>query len=192
MRAVLAVVFLAAALWRAGVDWQATIGQGYAYRLGRVFGFERELATELGYGRAVHHVLRHVAERARESGAVPAAAEIEGIIDRELYVPFANQATFANMARNVRFLVDRYVREWAGDLERALLDPTLVFHDPEEVLRRDDFTQDQKVMILQRWAYDARQLEVAEGEGMRGDGEPDVLDRILRALDELEATSARG
>ena len=34
MRAILAVVFLAAALWRAGVDWQSTIGQGYAYRLG--------------------------------------------------------------------------------------------------------------------------------------------------------------
>ena len=34
MRVILAVVFLAAAVWRAGVDWQATIGQGYAFRLG--------------------------------------------------------------------------------------------------------------------------------------------------------------
>jgi hypothetical protein len=80
----------------------------------------------------------------------------------------------------------------AGDLERALLDPTLVFRDPEEVLRRDDLTRDQKTMILQRWAYDARQLEVAEGEGMRGDGEPDVLDRVLRVLDELGAPSVGG
>ena len=38
MRAVLAVLLLAAALWRAGVDWQATIGDGYAYRLGTIGG----------------------------------------------------------------------------------------------------------------------------------------------------------
>jgi hypothetical protein len=34
MRAVLMILFLAAAVWRAGADWQATIGHGYAYRLG--------------------------------------------------------------------------------------------------------------------------------------------------------------
>jgi DNA helicase-2/ATP-dependent DNA helicase PcrA len=31
---------------------------GHAYRLSRVFGFQREVADELGYGRAVHHVMR--------------------------------------------------------------------------------------------------------------------------------------
>ena len=34
MRAIVAIIFLAAALGRAVVDWQATIGQGYAYRFG--------------------------------------------------------------------------------------------------------------------------------------------------------------
>ncbi|HRO12631.1 hypothetical protein [Amaricoccus sp.] len=32
MRAVLAILFLAAAIWRTGADWQATIGVGYAFR----------------------------------------------------------------------------------------------------------------------------------------------------------------
>jgi len=36
MRVVLAAVFLAAGLWRAWIDWQATIGAGYAYRLASV------------------------------------------------------------------------------------------------------------------------------------------------------------
>ena len=92
---------------------------GYSYRISRVLGFERELASELGYGRAVHHVLRHVAEHARNSGAAPTAEEIESMLDRELYVPFANEATFANMQRNVRFLIDRYVRDWSEDLKRV-------------------------------------------------------------------------
>lgn len=40
MRTLLALLILAAALWRAGVDWQATIGEGYAFRpatLGQMF-----------------------------------------------------------------------------------------------------------------------------------------------------------
>ena len=32
MRAVLAIVVLGLALWRAAIDWQATIGKGYAFR----------------------------------------------------------------------------------------------------------------------------------------------------------------
>jgi outer membrane lipoprotein SlyB len=76
----------------------------------------------------------------------------------------------------------------AGDLERALLDPTAVFQVPEQVLRRDDLSREQKAAILRRWAYDARELEVAEDEGMR-DGEPDLLDRVLQALNELSRPS---
>jgi hypothetical protein len=76
----------------------------------------------------------------------------------------------------------------AGDLERALLNPTAVFKLPEDVLKREDLSNEQKAAILRRWAYDARELEVAEDEGMR-DGEPDLLDRVLRALDELKAAA---
>lgn len=32
MRVFVALLILAAAVWRAGVDWQATIGEGYAFR----------------------------------------------------------------------------------------------------------------------------------------------------------------
>ena len=43
----------------------------------------------------------------------------------------------------------------------------------EQVLQRDDLSGEQKAAILRRWAYDARELEVAQDEGMR-DGEPDA------------------
>ncbi|HEX6143336.1 MAG TPA: hypothetical protein VFZ01_11490 [Geminicoccaceae bacterium] len=79
----------------------------------------------------------------------------------------------------------------AGDLERALLDPTAVFDAPEEVVRREDLSREQKVLILQRWAYDARELEIAEDEGMRSAG-PDLLDRVLRAIEDLEPRASRG
>jgi hypothetical protein len=39
MRAVLTILLLGAALWCAVVDWQATIGTGYAYRLSSLGGW---------------------------------------------------------------------------------------------------------------------------------------------------------
>lgn len=74
----------------------------------------------------------------------------------------------------------------AGDLERALLDPGTVFEEPEDVLRRDDLSREQKILILRRWEHDARELETATDEGMPGDV-PDRLDRILNALRELRS-----
>jgi hypothetical protein len=38
MRAVLVILLVAAAVWRTGVDWQATIGVGYAFRPGTIGG----------------------------------------------------------------------------------------------------------------------------------------------------------
>ena len=50
------------------------------------------------------------------------------------------------------------------DIDKAMLDPTAVFRTPEEVLLREDMTREQKVEVLRRWTYDARNLEVAEEE----------------------------
>ncbi len=72
------------------------------------------------------------------------------------------------------------------DIEKAMLDPTAVFRTPEEVLLREDMTREQKIEVLRRWAYDARQLQVAEEENMGGQ-QPDFLDEILRALHALDA-----
>jgi hypothetical protein len=69
----------------------------------------------------------------------------------------------------------------APDIARAKLDPGAVFAGPEEV--RDDprLSAGEKADILRRWEYDARELSVAEEEGMAG-GEASLLDRIEAAL----------
>ncbi len=67
------------------------------------------------------------------------------------------------------------------EIERALLDPTDVFPDPETVVRREDIPLETRYEILKRWEYDARELEVAEEENMPSD-KPDLLGRILDAI----------
>ncbi len=74
------------------------------------------------------------------------------------------------------------------DLEKAMLDPTAVFRNPEDVLQQAELSQTQKIEILRRWEYDARALEVAEEENMAGAEPSDVLDRVLSALHALGAS----
>ena len=70
------------------------------------------------------------------------------------------------------------------DYQKARLNPEAVFRTPEEVLRYEAFTKEQKIEILRRWEYDASEIEVAVEEGMRNET-PSKLRDILLALDEL-------
>ena len=78
--------------------------------------------------------------------------------------------------------------EMTIDLETAMLDPTTVFRNPEDVLKQAGLTRTQKIEILRRWEYDAHALEVAEEENMASKAPSDVLDRVLSALHALGAS----
>jgi DNA helicase-2/ATP-dependent DNA helicase PcrA len=90
----------------------------FSYRLNRMLGFQIELAVELGYGRALHHVLRHVAESARRMATQPEKDEIEGILSDEFYLPFADNPTFERMHRAAGILINKYLKEYSEDLRR--------------------------------------------------------------------------
>ena len=71
------------------------------------------------------------------------------------------------------------------DLIAAKKDPTSVFAMPEDVLHSRGLSAKDKKEILESWAYDARELEIAEEENMGG-SDPDLLSRILNALEALD------
>jgi hypothetical protein len=74
------------------------------------------------------------------------------------------------------------------DVEKALVDPGLVFKSPAELLANQDLSRQQKIEILRRWEYDVRALQVAEEESMEGP-QPVTLDTVLGALRELGAAA---
>jgi hypothetical protein len=77
-------------------------------------------------------------------------------------------------------------------LERALLDPTQVYKLPQEVVEDNSLTREQKIQILHRWEYDARELQVAEEENMpdlTSEQRGSMLSRVLDALHALGASS---
>ncbi len=71
------------------------------------------------------------------------------------------------------------------DVKMAMLDPTMVFEDPMDVVANDELTRDQKIEILRRWEYDARQLEIAEEEAGMAVRRPEMFDRVLQAMHTL-------
>ncbi len=92
---------------------------GYRYRLARAFGYEQELAIELGYGKAIHHVLRQVAECALAKGNPPSLDDAKAILDDEFYLPFADNPTFIRMFKAAGGVVRRYLTDYAEDLRRV-------------------------------------------------------------------------
>ncbi len=71
------------------------------------------------------------------------------------------------------------------DVKKAMLDPTMVFEDPQDVVATDELTRDQKIEILHRWEYDARELEVAEEEAGMAVRRPEMFDLVVQALHTL-------
>jgi DNA helicase II / ATP-dependent DNA helicase PcrA len=92
---------------------------GAQYRMRTLIGFQPPLVPELGYGKAVHHVLRQVAEHVKTYGRKPSPKQLDRLFDDGFYLPAANKAGHREMKRKARELVDRYMGEWDHELERV-------------------------------------------------------------------------
>jgi ATP-dependent DNA helicase UvrD/PcrA len=90
-----------------------------AYRLRNLLGFQPRLAPELGYGKAVHHVLRTVAEHTRATGEVPTPTEIDGVLDASFFLPTANKPAHRQLKDAARRLITAYTVDHADDLHRV-------------------------------------------------------------------------
>ncbi len=91
---------------------------GMSYRFRARLGFQPEIAQELGYGRAVHHALRGVAEQAR-SGVIPRPNDIETLLDTDFFLAFANKPAHKQMKEAARRLIRAYVDQYPDDLRRV-------------------------------------------------------------------------
>jgi len=89
------------------------------FRLRNLLGFQPRLAPELGYGKAVHHVLRTVAEHTRACGNAPTPTEIDGILDASFFLPTANKPAHKQLKEAARRLVTEYTRDHVDDLHRV-------------------------------------------------------------------------
>jgi DNA helicase-2/ATP-dependent DNA helicase PcrA len=92
---------------------------GMAFRLRNLLGFQPRIAPELGYGKAVHHVLRTVADITRDTGAIPTTSEIDDILDANFFLPIANKPAHRQLKEAARKLITNYATDHPSDLHRV-------------------------------------------------------------------------
>jgi DNA helicase-2/ATP-dependent DNA helicase PcrA len=92
---------------------------GTAFRLRELIGFQPRLATELGYGKAVHHIMRAVAEATKATGQIPSPQEIEKILEQRFFLPTANKVQHRQMRDAAQRLVTTYTTQHSADLHRV-------------------------------------------------------------------------
>jgi hypothetical protein len=77
------------------------------------------------------------------------------------------------------------------DLKKALLDPAGTFDEPNDIVCHPDLPRGTKIRLLTEWERGARELAVAEDEGMTG-GEESMLNRVRQAIAALGADAEAG
>jgi DNA helicase-2/ATP-dependent DNA helicase PcrA len=87
----------------------------YKYYLRYVCGFMPPIAIELGFGKALHHV---VAELARESAGskAPTLEDVDRILAESFYLPFAGPIAFEQLHSAARRRLSRYVESYGEEL----------------------------------------------------------------------------
>ena len=153
----------------------------YAFRLRHRLGFQPQIAQELGYGKAVHHTLRRVAEHYRDTGVVPSNHELERMFDGDFYLPYASKPAHLQLKASARRLIDRYIEEYSADLDRVWeverpfelhLDNAVISGRADVILDREDGSihalalVDYKTSTLREHDFDL-QLQVYASAGRR-------------------------
>ena len=90
-----------------------------SYLLRNELGFMPPVQTEIGYGNAVHHVLRAISEHVKATGAVPDSVAVDALMDSEFFLPFANKPAHKEMREKARRLIQTYVTDNTAELQRT-------------------------------------------------------------------------
>jgi len=92
---------------------------GYRYRLRHVCGFQPLLARELGFGKLLHHLIAELA-RAGAAGRRAQPGDVERLLERSFYLPFAGREKRAALRESARRRVEAYVRRHGDELLRTI------------------------------------------------------------------------
>ncbi len=90
-----------------------------AFRMGGLLGFEPQLVPELGYGKAIHHALRRIADHVQATGKPPTETEVDRLLDAEFYLPYAHSFLYQRLWAEARRVIDRYLSKYRDDLLRV-------------------------------------------------------------------------
>ncbi len=158
----------------------AYLNCGYSYWLRNRIGFPPELVQEIGYGKAVHHLMRAIAEETQRKNRPLTAIDVDRILATDFFLPFAGKAIAEKFKENARGLVFKYMDKYGSDMQRVweterpfelALDGVVVSGRADVILDRHDGAPDTLAIVDYKTAIDDRelglQLKVYAAAGLR-------------------------
>lgn len=92
---------------------------GWGYWLKSRIGFPSIIVETIGYGKAVHHLMRSIAEETAKRGRQLNPMDVDRLIATEFFLPFANSAIAQGYKESARKLAFTYLKDHAEEMNRV-------------------------------------------------------------------------
>ena len=158
----------------------AYLNCGYSFWLRNRIGFPPELVQEIGYGKAVHHLLRAIAEETQRKQKPLSLTDVDRILATDFFLPFAGKALATKFREAAKSLVTNYLNTYGSDMQRVwaterpfelALDGVVVSGRADVILDQHDGSYDSLAIVDYKTAIDDRelglQLQVYTEAGLR-------------------------
>lgn len=99
-------------------DISAYLTCGFSYWLRSRIGFPPEIVGEIGYGNAVHHLMRVISEESTRTGKPVTMSDVDRIMATDFFLPYANKAAAKQMSERAKRIVSTYIDKYPDELTR--------------------------------------------------------------------------
>jgi DNA helicase-2/ATP-dependent DNA helicase PcrA len=95
------------------------ISCGKSYWLRNRIGFPPAIVEAIGYGNAVHHLMRAIAEETAKKGRQLTPIDVDRLLARDFFLPFAGRAISDNLRESARKLIFGYLKNHGEEMNRV-------------------------------------------------------------------------
>ncbi len=132
------------------------IACGLSFWLRSRIGFPPEIVAEIGYGNAVHHLMRVISEESTRTGKVLSMNDVDRLMATDFFLPYANKAAADQMRERAKRIVRTYIDHYPDELTRLweaerpfelALDGALISGRADVVLDRHEGVPDNLALV---------------------------------------------
>ena len=140
---------------------------GHSYWLRNLIGFPPAIVEEIGYGKAIHHLMRAIAEQTMAKGKPLKPMDIDRILATDFFLPYANKAIATRFRESAKKLVLKYMKDHADDMNRVweverpfelALPGVVVFGRADVILDKNDGKIDSLAIVDYKTSTEGKEL----------------------------------
>lgn len=92
---------------------------GMSFWLRNRLGFPPEIVEAIGYGNAVHHLMRLIAEESTKRGRPLGESDVDRLLATEFFLPFAGKTLSENFRVSAKKIISKYLDEYGQELSHV-------------------------------------------------------------------------